>query len=355
MATAPQPPPESASPALAEGLATAVTAVYGEAETAIILTISTSVRAALEAADPMAAMLARSADTQGAVRRIVDRMDAAARRAVPRALSEAYGRGHGVERRAVESAVRSALDRLAALRAGVLRWVTQLWNRLIGAMGTRSFSASPGNDADLARRTADLILQRAAGRGIDAYQDTRGRRWGLTSYVDQAVQHAAGNAAMDGYLDRISEAGGDLVIVTRSPHPCPICRPWEGRVLSVSGDGRHPSMATAREAGLWHPNCHHTIYAWRPGFRWPPHALEHRPGTYDATQRQRAIERHIREWRRRQVAALDDTTRLAAARKVRYWQAELRQHVAANGLRRSRQRERTDYGHTRPLKHALGG
>jgi hypothetical protein len=202
---------------------------------------------------------------------------------------------------------------------------------------------------------ADRIMQQAAGRGVTGYVDAYGRNWGLTSYVDQAVQHAAGGAAIDGFTARLAAEGDDLVIVTESPHPCPLCTPWEHKVLSVSGaDTSRPSMATAREAGLFHPNCHHTIFKWAPGFVWPPNSLHHLPGTYEATQRQRDIERHIREWKRRRAAALDPLTEAKAKAKVRQWQAELRRHLAAEGLTRSRQRERTDFGHTRPLKHAHG-
>lgn len=341
MSTAPE-PRASASPALADGIATQVTAIYGQAETAILLTIATSARAALNAADPIAAMYARSAPVQAAVRRVLDHTEARVRAAVPHAVAEAYRRGHGQEARTVGGTVRALLDRLAQLRHGVTRWAMMLWNRLTGAARSRA--------------TASAILGQAAGRGITGYTDPRGRTWALTSYVDQTVQHAAGNAAMDGYLDRLTEHGDDLVIVTRSPHPCPICRPWEARVLSVSGtDPQRSSVAEARAAGLWHPNCHHTVYRWTPGFTWPANAIQHRPGTYEATQRQRAIERHIREWKRRQVAALDDATRAQAGRKVRQWQAALRQHIAAEGLRRSRQRERIDYGHTSPRRHAYGG
>jgi hypothetical protein len=82
--------------------------------------------------------------------------------------------------------------------------------------------------------------------------------------------------------------------------------------------------------------------------------LTNQPGTYEATQRQRDIERHIRSWKRRQAAALDDVTKAKAGAKVKQWQAELRRHLAAEGLTRSRQRERTDYGHTPSIKHAHG-
>lgn len=344
MSTASQPPPQSASPALADGLALIVTQIYAEAETAILATITIGARAALAARDPRAAITHRSAASQTEIRRILDRMDGRAHRTIPAVLGEAYGRGHGQQTRVLQRALWGVLQRLTTLRGGVIRWVAGLWNRLTVAV----HGPNP-------LQTANQVLQHAAGRGVVAFIDSAGREWALTSYVDQVVQHAAGGSAIDGFLTRVADEGGDLVIVTESAHPCPLCDPWEHRVLSIGGnDPKRPSMAQARRAGLFHPRCHHTVFAWRPGFTWPPHSTVNEPGTYEATQRQRDIERHIREWKRRRAAALDDVTRVRAGVKVRSWQAELRLHLAAEGLRRSRQRERTDYGHTGPLKHAHG-
>jgi hypothetical protein len=65
------------------------------------------------------------------------------------------------------------------------------------------------------------------------------------------------------------------------------------------------------------------------------------PGTtYEDTQRQREIERHIRRWKRVQAAAMNDVARRKAGAKVRAWQAAMREHVAAHEhLRRKPQRE----------------
>jgi hypothetical protein len=341
--TQPPPPPESTSPALAAGLAVTVSEAYAASEAAILVSITAAVRKALSAPVPGAALQGRTAQVLTDARRALDRAERAAAAAVPKVLAEAYGRGHGAERRVAEQTARGLLERLTGLRGGVLQWVRQVLNRLAGAFMARE-----------PRRVAERILQQAAGRGVTA-MDAYGRQRGVVSHVEVTVQHEAGQAVIAGFTNRLREDGEDLVIVTESPHPCPLCTPWEHHVLSVSGESRrYPSMATAREAGLFHPNCHHTIFRWHPGFEWPPHVLTNQPGTYEATQRQRDIERHIRSWKRRQAAALDDVTKAKAGAKVKQWQAELRRHLAAEGLTRSRQRERTDYGHTPSIKHAHG-
>ena len=336
------PAPESASPALADGLAAEITVIYSTAETEIFAVITTRVRSSIAAANVTAALLNDSQLAQQDTATVLARLDRKSAAAARRALSEAYGRGNRRDRLVADRTLQDALGRLRTIRDAIRRWTRSVWQRLIG------LSAQPDGP-----KLIGQTLQREAGRGITV-PATTGRPRGAVSLATETVQHAAGGAAIDGFADRLTEDGRDLVIVTLSPHPCPVCRPWERKVLSLTGDDEHPSMATARAAGLFHPRCRHTVFAWSPGFEWPPHSIEHLPGSYAAEQRQRTIERHIREWKRRDAAAVDDVTKLAAKRKTRQWETALRRHLAATGLQRSRQRERTDFGHTRPLRHAHG-
>jgi minor capsid protein 2 len=278
---------------------------------------------------------------------LVARLGRQAAPLVAEAITRAYQLGNPGARRPD-----SLIERvLAALR--------QMWARIRSAvleLFNGGVAAGQYQDGLTERRAiVQQVLDRAADRGVTAYRDLQGRRWGLGSYAETVVGDAAHGAGTDAFTAALLAQGGDLVIVTESPHPCPICRPWEHRVLSVTGtDPARPSLATARSAGLFHPHCRHTVFAWQPGFRWPPHSIEHRPGTYEAEQRQRQIEAHIRRWKRREAVALDDLAGARARRRVRAWQVELRAHLAATGLQRSRMRERTDFARTSPHRHAFG-
>ena len=55
------------------------------------------------------------------------------------------------------------------------------------------------------------------------------------------------------------------------------------------------------------------------------------PGGFEVRQRQRAIERNIRKWKRREAVAITDEAREQARRKVLEWQAEQRKHLALAG------------------------
>lgn len=102
-------------------------------------------------------------------------------------------------------------------------------------------------------------------------------------------------------------------------------REFAGHVYNLqTGDGWYVA------GGLVVHNCRHSLSLYLPGVTTrPPHHAT--PGTtYEDTQRQRAIERHIRRWKRAQAAAMDDAARARAGAKVREWQAAARAHVAAH-------------------------
>lgn len=189
-------------------------------------------------------------------------------------------------------------------------------------------------------QAAQRALDDFAARGITGFTDRRGRNWELAAYVEMAVRTATGRAAVQAHVDQLRAAGHDLVMVSDAPWECPLCRPWETRVLSISGStAGYPTLGEARAAGFQHPSCRHSISLWQPGISRPPEQPEG-DVTYEDTQRQRAIERHIRSWKRRQAAALDDAERRRAGAKVRAWQQAAREHVAAHdALRRKPARE----------------
>ncbi|MFI9320115.1 phage minor capsid protein [Kitasatospora aureofaciens] len=155
------------------------------------------------------------------------------------------------------------------------------------------------------------------------------------------------------------------MIVSTAPRECPLCRKWEGRVLTLDGpdgarkvevghavdDGRTVrvrvagSIEQARRAGLQHPNCRHSLSAFTPGVTAaePPEPSD---GTgYEVSQKQRAIERQIRKYKKRAEAALTLEARQMAEQRVRDWQGQTREGLAVNPeLKRLRYREQPGAG-----------
>ena len=121
---------------------------------------------------------------------------------------------------------------------------------------------------------------------------------------------------------------------------CELCSDWEGEVVSLDGaTPGYPTLAEAEGAGLFHPNLHAPAVSLRP--------------RADADERHRPLgRRHVRGApaaalpRARDPrledapgGGLDDAAARAAQAKVREWQARLREHVEANGLKRLSYRE----------------
>lgn len=204
-------------------------------------------------------------------------------------------------------------------------------------------------------QAAQSVLDDLAERGVTGFRDSAGRNWALESYVEMAVRTGAGHAAIQGHVDTLAASGMDLVIVSESPRECPLCRPWERQILSISGQvgaiiepsaltGRgivvnvKAPLATARAAGLFHPQCRHHISAYQPGATIKGIAKSD-PEGYEAGQRLREIERNIRKYKRREAVALDEAAARRARAKVREWQGIARSHVAEHDLKRLSRRE----------------
>lgn len=214
-------------------------------------------------------------------------------------------------------------------------------------------------EAELAVATGTVTRQQAVAQGVDRllaegvdrFPDRSGRRWHLDTYVRMAGRTMAAQAAVQGELDSLADQGRDLVIISDSPRECGTCRPWEGRLLSISAanvgrivDKRRVSgtVAEARAAGLWHPNCTHRADPYVPGLTRKP-AAKANPKGYAAQQRQRELERGLRELKRRRMVAEqigDRATQRQLNVTIREAGRVLKEHITKHGLMRRPDRER---------------
>ena len=190
---------------------------------------------------------------------------------------------------------------------------------------------------------AQQILDALADQGITVYTDAAGRRWDLASYVEMATRTAAARALVHRQLAAYTSQGHDTVVVAPGPAgraPCPRCRPYVGQVLSITRPVGAGTLAEAIAGGLLHPNCRHSLI---PAGAAPlPASAPPSRGVYEAEQRQRALERRVRAWRRRLAAALTPQAQATARRRLAAAQRASREHAVAHGLTRQPRRERAD-------------
>lgn len=102
-------------------------------------------------------------------------------------------------------------------------------------------------------------------QGLDALKDKSGRSWTLDRYSEMLFRTKAVEARNRGLINRVVENGFDLVQVSSHLTSCPICAPWQGKILSITGQSRgYPTVAEAEADGLFHPNCRHAINTINP-------------------------------------------------------------------------------------------
>lgn len=241
--------------------------------------------------------------------------------------------------------------------SNVLRNVNDTYRAVIAAAAGRQLTGQATS-----REAAQAAYRRLADRGITGFTDSSGRRWQLGTYVEMATRTVAQRAAVEAHTSRLAALGQSLVYVTDHLRECHLCRPFEGKVLSLTGGAGtvtvphqltdepvevevEASLVEARARGLFHPNCRHNVNLYLPGVTALPEGTEDRDGD-EARQRQRAIERQIRRWKTRQAAALTPEAKRHAGRKVRTWQGVMREHLDAHpDLKRQRHREAPGAGY----------
>ncbi len=159
---------------------------------------------------------------------------------------------------------------------------------------------------------------------------------------------------------RAGQMDSDLVEVTAHAGARPDHAVWQGKIFSRSG--KHPkypdfvsSTGYGTGAGLCGWNCRHNFYPYFEGLSEPTYSekeledMDNKPvytyngnkmTEYEATQKQRHIERQIRRWKREEQAmkAIGFPTDESTA-KVRQWQGIQRDFIKQTGLKRQYDRE----------------
>jgi hypothetical protein len=262
-------------------------------------------------------------------------------------VTEAAGGIVASNRGAVQAYAEQLAGSLRATHTRILRATEDVYRQVIADTAGQVVTG-----VQTRREAAAKAVSRLAGAGVRGYTDAAGRRWELSSYVEMATRTTAGQAHVQGGLDRYVQQGRDLVIVSDAPEECARCRPFEGRVLSLSG--RQPtdteiagheyagSLAQARADGFMHPSCRHALSAFVPGLTRPPKGRTADPDGDRARQEQRYLERQVRDAKRKMVAAapFGDTDELHYAQAmVRLRQRNLRDFVEDHGRKRLPYRE----------------
>ncbi|MGW4305081.1 phage minor capsid protein [Streptomyces californicus] len=362
-------------PGMVEDLAAGTRDLYASAEERLLRIIARQLEGGYDSPQWAERKLSAISALRRAATAVTDQLGQAVRLEVFEVTAEAYSTGHraGVaelgaldddarrlvdeitpQAQAVDRLAEQAVTRVTDTHRSILRTIVDRFRAIVGQV-----AALPLLGTSTRRQATQDAMRKWADEGITSFVDRAGRRWKLTSYAEMAVRTAVGRAATEGHMRTLEAAGVELVIVSNSPRECPLCRPWETRVLTIGGpDGARTvevehgtrdgemvpvraagSLDEARRAGLQHPNCRHSVSAYTPGITRTETARPD-PEGYEAGQRQREIERTIRKYKNRAAAATTPEEKRAANAKIRQWQGTMRDHLTAHpDLRRLRARE----------------
>lgn len=262
---------------------------------------------------------------------------------------------------ALAALARSMSDQLTPAYRSVTRAVDDVYRQVIGRS---SVSTLVGTETR--REASQRALDEFAARGVAGFTDRRGRRWAMDTYAEMAMRTATARATVDAHVDRLAAEDLDLVYVSDSPQECPLCRPWEHKVLITSDTSgprtvevEHPlyddqivrvqvagSLDWARAAGLFHPNCTHSVSLYLPGvtkLRETQAETANAEG-YEDKQHLRYLERGVRRAKRVEAAAMSPAARRRASARVRAWEDRIRDHVGSSQAKRQPARESNMYG-----------
>jgi len=212
------------------------------------------------------------------------------------------------------------------------------------------------------RQMSQELLNQFADNGITGIVYKNGAKYSIDTYCEMLGRTITGRTALQASLNRYSELGYNLGIVSSHFRCCPLCEPYEGVILSLDGkNDKYPSIWDAELQGLFHPNCKHSVSAFFEGIT-PPIEVrmdqaerklvnelgykEAQKITYMAQEKQRYIERKIRQWKRREMMSISQINKDRAKSKIKEWQSIQRNHLKENTfLKRQYSREQIKTAH----------
>lgn len=351
------------SPDYAEGLAKALLEVYSDAEEQLLATIARRLATGGDAPRWAEQQLLTIQNLRAQTRVMIAQLQVNADAELTDAILTAYNRGvalAGVDLAAIGTPAALAFG---GVDPGAVMTLVDTAKVSLGAMTLPIQSAAEAVFASVVHETAGRMLSGAvtrreasagailkwADRGITGFKDRAGRNWSMGAYAEMIARTASSQAVVAGHIDRLVDNGHDLAIVSDAPEECEKCRPWEGRIVSLSGDTRpgeytapngtrytvKGSLADAKADGLFHPNCRHRTGIYVPGLTQPLVDTEDPKGD-QLRQEQRKRERDIRRLKTRarvleEIHGPNSGQAKAARAATRTRSAEFKEWRTANG------------------------
>ncbi len=253
----------------------------------------------------------------------------------------------------------SAYYSLDGQQVQIMRYGDDLFRRTTSMVAENNF-----NELDIftRRKFSQELLDEFARKGVQSITYKNGAKYSIDTYSEMVGRTLTSRCAIQANLNRYIQSGWDLVIVSAHFMCCELCSPYEGQTLSINpGHPIYESLDDAIRNGLYHCNCVHDLSPFFEGIsdEITPTMSDYEADlvnefgydeaqkiSYQAKEKQRYIERKIRNYKRRESVALDSKTKEFSNNKVREWQAKQRDHLKENPyLPRKYEREQIKRAH----------
>lgn len=359
------------SPNMGQDLAEEVARVYSEAELRILARLTDMLSQGMELPDWEQRQLANLQKVRqltvselrslgGTADLIQSKIDEAYRAGTASALGDL--RGHlGQPTAAASPARRLAVSRVASEVTGaanstlpnILRKVPDLYQQIVGRSVADVLTGTVSRG-----HATQLAINALLGEGIKVAPEGMRGQTRLADYMRMAMRTGTAKAAVEGHLDVLGENDVDLVMINPGPRHCDICDDWAGKPLwrrgGVAGYAEVEDFSTGKTIKIWvygslddaraakwgHPNCRCSVNAYLPGITQVQEREDWDGDGYSAQQKQREIEKHIRDWKTREALAITPEEKARTKAKVRQWQKAQRDHIDRNPyLKRQSSRE----------------
>lgn len=211
------------------------------------------------------------------------------------------------------------------------------------------------NGVKTLNQAIDMATKDFLEKGINSIEYKNGAKVNIASYAEMCLRTASHRATLLGEGKKRDEYGIHLVVVSAHGNTCKHCEPWQGQIL-IDDIFSHPSkeyigqykvkyklLSEAIDKQFLHPNCRHSLITYFEGITSLPKVPNGKEAIkiYEAEQRQRALERQIRKWKRIEAGSIDEENKYKANKAIRNLEKQLREHLDKNKeLRRNRNREK---------------
>lgn len=137
-----------------------------------------------------------------------------------------------------------------------------LRDAVVGAFQEQA--ASGGTLQEMGKMLRDRWEVAAKNEDNFRFVDRAGREWDTDRYIQMNVRTNTMRVYNDMIADTaIRATGSDLMRISddgRTADSCDACSYWAGKIVSMTGATKgFPTIDEARAAGVFHPNCIHTL------------------------------------------------------------------------------------------------